>query len=107
MTGLYEIQMSLIVAQESLYQMKYILEQLRNLYTDFTAVFILRVNMIYLVGNMRNWMLQSNASLYTNMFQKKTFKTLYYMKVMAFKIPPGGAKPFLAIGLYQEVLSKK
>ena len=44
MTGRYEIQMSLIVAQESLYQMKYKFEQLRNFYTDFTTIFILRVN---------------------------------------------------------------
>ena len=53
MTGLYEIQMLLIVAQEPLYQMKHIFEQLRNLHTDFTAVFILRVNIGYLVGNIR------------------------------------------------------
>ena len=30
---------------------------------------------------------------------KKTSKTLYYMKIMVCKIPPGGAEPFLAIGL--------
>ena len=42
---LYEIQMPLIVAQESLFEMKYKFGQLRNVYTDFTAVFfILRVN---------------------------------------------------------------
>ena len=52
MTGRYEIQMSLTVAQESLYQMKYIFEQLRNLYTDFSAVFILRVNIKSLVGKL-------------------------------------------------------
>ena len=57
MTSRYEIQMSVIVAQESLYQMKYIFEQLRNLNTDFTAVFILRVDIRFSVGNIRNWML--------------------------------------------------
>ena len=41
MTDLYEIQMSLIVAQESIYEMKYNFGQLRNFYTDFTAVFML------------------------------------------------------------------
>ena len=40
MTDLYEIQMSLIVAQESLYEMKYSFGQLRNFYTDSTAIFI-------------------------------------------------------------------
>ena len=44
MTDLYEIQMSLIVAKESLYEMKYNFGQLRNFYTDCTAVFILRAN---------------------------------------------------------------
>ena len=44
MTDLYEIQMSLIVAKESVFEMKYNFGQLRNFYTDFTAVFILRVN---------------------------------------------------------------
>ena len=44
MTDLYELRMSLIVAQESLYEMKYSFGQLRNFYADFTAVFILRVN---------------------------------------------------------------
>ena len=44
MTDLYEIQLSLIVVQESFYEMKYNFGQLRNFYTDFTAVFILRVN---------------------------------------------------------------
>ena len=64
MTDLYEIQMSLIVAQESLYEMKYSFGQLRNFYTDFTAVFILRVNIRFLVGYIRYWMLHSNATLY-------------------------------------------
>ena len=32
------------------------------------------------------------------MFQKPS-KTLFYMKIMVCKIPPGGAKPFLASGL--------
>ena len=64
MTDLYEIQMSLIVAQESLNVMKHNLEQLRNFYTDFTAVFILRVDIRFLVGYIRYWMLHSNATLY-------------------------------------------
>ena len=64
MTDLYEIRMPLIVAKESLYEMKYSFGQLRNLYTDFTAVFILRVNIRFLVGYILYWMLHSNASLY-------------------------------------------
>ena len=56
MTDLYEIQMSLIVAQESLYEMKYNFGQLRNFYTDFTAVFISRVNIRFLEGYIRYWM---------------------------------------------------
>ena len=44
MTDLYAIQMSLIVAKESLFEMKYNFGQLRNCYNDFIAVFILRVN---------------------------------------------------------------
>ena len=63
MTDLYEIQMSLIVAQESLNVMKHNLEQLRSFYTDFTAVFILRVDIRFLVGYIRYWMLHSNATL--------------------------------------------
>ena len=64
MKDLYEIRMSLIVTQESLYEMKYSFGQLRNIYTDFTAVFILRVNIRFLVGYIRYWMLHSNATLY-------------------------------------------
>ena len=65
MSDFYEIQMSLIVAKESLYEMKYNFGQLRNFYTDFTAVFfILRVNIRFLVGYMRYWMLHSKATLY-------------------------------------------
>ena len=64
MTDLYEIQMSLIVAPESLYEMNYSFGQLRNVYTDFTAVFILRVNIRFLVSYIRYWMLHSNATLY-------------------------------------------
>ena len=44
MTDLYEIQMSLIVAKDFLNEIKYNFDQLRNFYTDFTAVFILKVN---------------------------------------------------------------
>ena len=102
MAGRYEIKMSLIVAQESLYQMKYIFEQLRNLYTDLNCRFFLRINIRYLVGNIRNWMLHSNATLYRGLTcLKKTSKILYYMKIMVCKISPGGwgAEPFLAIGL--------
>ena len=64
MTDLYEIRMSVIVAQESLYGMKYSFGQLRNFFTDFTAVFILRVNIRVLVGYIRYWRLRSNATLY-------------------------------------------
>ena len=64
MTDLYEIQMSVIVAQESLYKMKYNFGQLRNFYTEFTAVFILRVNIKFLVGYIRYWMLNSSATFY-------------------------------------------
>ena len=64
MTDLYEIQISLIVAMESLYEKKYNFGQLRNFYTDFTAVFILRLNIRFLVGYIRYWMLHSNATLY-------------------------------------------
>ena len=64
MKDLYEIRMSLIVTQESLYEMKYSFGKLRNFYTDFTAVFILRVNIRFLVGYIRYWMLHSNATLY-------------------------------------------
>ena len=64
MTDLYEIQMSLIVAKESLYEMKYNFGQLRIFYTDCTAVFILRVNIRFLVGYIRYLMLHSNATLY-------------------------------------------
>ena len=46
MTDLYGIQMSLIVAKVSLYEIKYNFGQLRNFYTDFTA----RVNIRFLVG---------------------------------------------------------
>ena len=64
MKDLYKIRMSLIVTQESLYEMKYSFGQLRNFYTDFTAVFILRVNIGFLVGYIRYWMLHSNDTLY-------------------------------------------
>ena len=64
MTDLYEIQMSLIVAKEFFYEMKYCFGQLRIFYTDFTAVYILRVNIRFLVGYIRYWMLHSNATLY-------------------------------------------
>ena len=72
-TGGYGIQMALIVAKESLYQMKYIFEKLRNLYNDFSAVFILRVNIRFLEGNIRSWMLHSNATLYRGLtcFKKR------------------------------------
>ena len=91
MTDLYEIQMSLIVAQEFLYEMKYNFGQLKNFYTDFTAVFILRVNIRVLVGYIRYCMLHSNATLYRGLTcLKKTSKTLFYMKIIVCKIPPGG-----------------
>ena len=107
MTDLYEIRMSLIVAQESLYEMKYSFGQLINFYTDFTAVFILRVNIRFLVGYIRYWMLQSNATLYRGLTCLKTSKTLFYMKIMVCKIPPGGggAKPFLASGLLSSIFA--
>ena len=44
MTSQYEIQMSLIVVQESRYQMKYIFEQLRKFYNEFYCSFVLKVN---------------------------------------------------------------
>ena len=73
MTDLYEIQMSHIVAKESLYEMKYNFGQLRNFYTDFTTVFILRVNIRFLVGYKRYWMLHSNATVYRGLtcFKKR------------------------------------
>ena len=61
---LYEIQIALVVAQESLCKMKYNFGQLGNVYIDFTAVFILRVNIKFSLGYIRYWMLHSNASLY-------------------------------------------
>ena len=39
MTDLYEIQMSLIVAQEFLYEIKYNNVKLRNFFTYFTVIF--------------------------------------------------------------------
>ena len=92
--------MSHIVDQESLYQMNYIFEQPRNLYTDFIAVFILRVNVRFLVGNIRNWMLRSNATLYRGLTCfKKPLRHYIIKKIMVCKIPPEGANPILAIGL--------
>ena len=44
MTDLYAFQMSLILAQESFYEVKYNFCQLRNFYIDFTAVFLSWVN---------------------------------------------------------------
>ena len=73
MKDLYEIRMSLIVTQESLYEMKYSFGQLRNFYTDFTAVFILRVNIRFLVGYIRYWMLHSNATIYRGLTCLKNF----------------------------------
>ena len=68
MTGQYEIQISLIVAQVTIR-----FEQLRNRYTDFSAVLILRVNIRCLVGNIRNWMLHRNATLYRGLTCFKKF----------------------------------
>ena len=64
MTDLYSIQMSFIVAKESLFEMKYDFGQLRNCNNDFIAIFILRVNIRFFVGYIRYWILHSNATLY-------------------------------------------
>ena len=48
--------------------------QQRNFYTDFTAVFILRVNIRVLVGYIGYWMLHLNAILYRGL---KCFKKQY------------------------------
>ena len=108
MLGRYEIQISLIEAQESLYRIKYSFEQLRNLNTDFSAVFIVRVNIRILVGNIRNWMLHSNASLYRGRTCfKKLLRHYTICKSWSAKFPLVGAEPSLAIGLLHEFHKKK
>ena len=59
----------------------------------FTAVLIFRVNIRFLVGNIRC----DTITVYCTEGQhvSKTSKTVYYMKIMVCKFPPG-AKPFLA-----------
>ena len=79
MTDLYEIRMSLIVALESLFEMKNSFGQLRNFYTDFTAVFILRVYIRLLVGYIRYWMLHINATLYRGLTCFKKLLRHYYI----------------------------
>ena len=84
--------MSLIVDQESIYLMIHIFKQLRHFYTDFYCSFYFKGK--YKIGC-------CTVTLHFTCL-KKTFKTLYYMKIMVCKISPGGAKPFLAVGLFLE-----
>ena len=53
------------------------------------------------MGNIHNRMLQASVHdtcQRANKFQE-TFKILGYMEIIVFKIPPGGAKPYLSRGL--------
>ena len=69
---------------------KHIFKQLRVFYTDFYRSFYFKGEYKILVGNIRN------ATLYRE-------PTCF--KIMVCNIPPGGAKPFLAIGLVVRVFT--
>ena len=73
MTDLYEIQMSLIVAKESLYEMKYNFGQLRNITLILLEFFYFKGKYKILVGYIRYWMLQGNATLYRGLTCFKNF----------------------------------
>ena len=76
LTDLYEIQMSLIVAQESLYEIKYNYVKLRNFFTYLTVIFFKGKYKIF-IGYSRYWMLHSKATLYRGLTCFKKFYRHY------------------------------